>query len=420
MNIAYDVTHLVARSGIATPTGIDRVDASLAAALAARDDVTLVGTQYGFRKPFCFEGRKVGELATDHLKRWGESGNLPDDAETAVIRFLNQPAVDFAGSPVITGQRMRTGEHRPIRSLLAHIRHASPLSIPEGAIYLNIAQYLLEIPLFTRWLRHRPDIKSAFFIHDLIPLDYPEYFRRERQYRFPRIIGSAMSRAKVIITSSCTTAERINRYLVETGFPHVPIISEPIPPSPLFSARDDRRISDIPYVVAIGTIEPRKNYLGLINLWRQLVRSGRPVPKLVIIGRGGWENEGVMSVLHRSPALRGHVIAVSGLSDAACRRLLLGARALLNASFAEGYGIPVAEALAAGVPALVSDIPVYREISQGHAMYLSPMDGPAWAEAITTLTETHEAQRLSSIARSYIAPTWGDYCDRLVTALARI
>lgn len=420
MNIAYDMTHLVARSGIATPTGIDRVDASLAAALARHGNITLVGTQYGFTRPFCFEGRNVGELANKHLNRWDKTGELPDDAEKTVIRFLNQPAVEWTGSTVIMTQRMSGEQHRPLRSLLAHIGHAKPQLIPEGAVYLNIAQYLLEFPLLTRWLRHRPDIKPAFFIHDLIPLDYPEYFRRERKFRFPRIVGTALSLAKAIITSSDATAERIDRYRAEKRLVPVPIIAEPIPPSAVFADRQKRSISEIPYVVAIGTIEPRKNYLGLINLWRQLLRRGHPVPKLVIAGRGGWENEGVMNLLNRSLALRGHVIAVSGLSDAACKRLLLGARAILNASFAEGYGIPVAEALAAGVPAIISDIPVYREISQGHATYVPPLDGPTWAEAITRLIDREEAERLAVKARSFVAPTWDRYCDRLVMALARL
>ncbi len=420
MNIAYDLTHLVARAGIATPTGIDRVDASLAHALADRSDVALVGTQYGFGQPYCFEGREVAELAAHHLDRWSASDGRPDEAEAAVLAFLKTPAPDFSGSTLLTAKRMSDGEHHPVRSLLSHIGKRKPITIPQGAVYLNVAQYLLEVSPFTRWLRGRPDLKPVFFIHDLIPLDYPEYFRRERQFRFPRIVGTALSLAKAIITSSQVTADRIDRYRAEKGFPRMTIIAEPIPPSPAFAARDERRIAEIPYVVAIGTIEPRKNYLGLIQLWRQLARSGRPVPKLVILGRGGWENEGVMSLLHRCADLRGHVIAVSGLSDAACRRLLLGARALLNASFAEGYGIPVAEALAAGVPAIVSDIPVYREISQGFATFIPPLDGPAWAEMVTRLLDREEAERLSATARSYSAPSWEGYCDRLVTALARV
>ena len=109
--------------------------------------------------------------------------------------------------------------------------------------------------------------------------------------------------------------------------------------------------------VICSTIEPRKNHLLLLEVWRELVRRDGPgTPKLVLVGGRGWKFEAVAALLDRSPALRGHVVEASGLTTPSLKRLLDGARALLMPSFAEGYGLPVVEAQIAGVPVIASDI----------------------------------------------------------------
>src|SRR5581483_8051415 len=130
-----------------------------------------------------------------------------------------------------------------------------------------------------------------------------------------------------------------------------------------------------PYFVCVGTIEPRKNHLLLLNVWRRLAeRLGAAAPRLVLVGQRGWENEQVIDMIERSPAVRGLVEERNDLSDAAMAKLLAGA---LAPSFGEGYGLPLVEALALGVPALASDIPAFREVAGGVAELLDPLDGPA-------------------------------------------
>ena len=118
----------------------------------------------------------------------------------------------------------------------------------------------------------------------------------------------------------------------------------------------DRDLAASPYFVVLGTIEPRKNHLLLLNIWRRLAEQQRSPPKLVIIGTRGWENEQVLDVLDRSVLVRPHVVEGSGMGDRGLMRLLANARALLMPSFAEGYGLPVVEALSLGTPVVASDI----------------------------------------------------------------
>jgi Glycosyl transferases group 1 len=141
--------------------------------------------------------------------------------------------------------------------------------------------------------------------------------------------------------------------------------------------------SDRPYFLCVGTIEPRKNHLMLLHLWRRFIAlHGDATPRLILVGRRGWENENVLDLLDRCPSLKGHVIELGTVPDTRLAVLLRGARAPLMSSFAEGFGLPVAEALAHGVPVLYSGLPALREAGQAVPEYLDPLDSHAWHDAI--------------------------------------
>jgi glycosyltransferase involved in cell wall biosynthesis len=183
------------------------------------------------------------------------------------------------------------------------------------------------------------------------------------------------------------------RHAARVGLP----VTEATPLVPKLMMRDHAAVSvretvqsiiddPRPYFVIIGTIEPRKNHLLLLHLWRKMAGEGVP-PRLVVIGRRGWENEMVVDLLERSAALAPHVVEFGDLSDAETHRLLGGARALLMPSFTEGLGLPLMEAGVMEVPAIASDLPALREIGAAGTVYLDPLDGPAWRAAIIALAE---------------------------------
>ncbi len=126
----------------------------------------------------------------------------------------------------------------------------------------------------------------------------------------------------------------------------------------------------------VGTIEPRKNLLQLLTVWHRWTQEGRsPRARLIVVGRRGWENENILELLDRSKGLAPSVIEVASLGDARMVALLKGATALLAPSFVEGYGLPIAEALALGTPVIASDTDAHREAGGAFADYLDPLDG---------------------------------------------
>ena len=177
------------------------------------------------------------------------------------------------------------------------------------------------------------------------------------------------------------------------------------------------------YFICVGTIEPRKNHLLLLNLWRAM--AGKlprdAVPRLIIVGRRGWENEQVIDMLERCTALQGHVEELNGCSDQRLQELLRGARALLLPSFAEGYGMPVAESLSVGTPVICSDLPALREAGGDVPDFLDPLDGPAWSAHIL---DHFRAGPLHSAQKQRLAqwrpPSWEDHIAIVCEAIREL
>jgi glycosyltransferase involved in cell wall biosynthesis len=285
-------------------------------------------------------------------------------------------------------------------------RHGVPIgrspraALPQGSVYVNVSQFPLWVAGYFRWLKQRPDVKPVFFIHDLLPLEVPEYFRKGEYWRHQRRLENLARFGAGAIVTTDVVRGALTRHLAQLGRGDMPILVAPTPVAPIFSRREavDPELSTHPYFIVCGTIEPRKNHLLLLQIWRELVRrDGASAPKLIVIGTRGWENENVVDLLDRCRTIGDHVIEVSGLSTPSFKRLLDGARAMLMPSFAEGYGLPVAEARAAGVPAIVSDLDVFREIGGGLVTAISPIDGEKWLETIRAFARTPQSEPRAAV-----------------------
>jgi glycosyltransferase involved in cell wall biosynthesis len=205
----------------------------------------------------------------------------------------------------------------------------------------------------------------------------------------------------------------------------MPILVAPTPVDSVFTRQEpvDRDLAAHSYFVMCGTIEPRKNHLLLLNVWRELVkRNGAKAPKLLLIGDRGWDNENVIDLLERCHGVRDHVIEICGLSTPGLKRLLQGARALLMPSFAEGCGLPVVEALAAGAPVIASDIPSFREIGGSDFIGLSPIDGEGWLKTIQIFADASRMERQAALAKMQVRRpvTWDSYFSQVENFLEHL
>jgi glycosyltransferase involved in cell wall biosynthesis len=290
-------------------------------------------------------------------------------------------------------------------------------AVPKNAIYVNVGQVGLAIPRITSWLRDRPDVKSIFMLHDVIPLERPELVSRKDQRRHRRIVDRTARGASGLIVSTAAAREAVLDALSLRGRPTIPVETVPFPVAPVFLENDgpDKELGEHDYFVVCGTIEPRKNHHLLLTVWRELIRQrGSYGAKLVIVGSPGWGAGSVLDTLERCPTLYGQVILAHGLSSPALRSLVTHAKALLMPSFAEGFGLPIIEALAVGTPVIASDLPAHREIAGDLALYRRPTDVQGWLADICMFADGYgAATELRRRVAEYRPTTWGDYFTRI-------
>ena len=390
--IVLDISHLSLGLWRETPAGVDRVDASFAAHFMSADvpnRKAFLFTPLGPRAIPIADARRIFEGVQS---RWREDRPPEEDAAFARVRNTliearspQPPQKAAIFHDIIDGLRISAKAALLHAPAWARIR-----TIGANGVYLNISQYPLSRPSYFRWLRKRPDIKAVFMIHDLLPIEYPEFFRIVSVERHARRLKVFAEIAAGAIVSTPTVAEALLSYIKALGRKTLPLLIQPLPVSPTFHKprEHEERLAGQPYFIVCGTIEPRKNHLLLLNLWRELGQTlGSRTPKLVVAGARGWENENIVDMLERCPAIRDHVIEASGLSTPSLKRLIDNARAVLMPSFAEGYGLPVAEALTAGIPVVASDLPSLRAMDGSAITWLDPMDGLGWLAAIRRLSE---------------------------------
>ena len=276
-----------------------------------------------------------------------------------------------------------------------------------GAFLLNTGHNGLEKAAYPGQLR-RQGVKPLFLVHDLIPITHAEYCRPNELNKHATRMSNVLDLATGVITNSRATLHELEKYALRTARHMPPSIAAQLAAAPLPSPSDIRPLS-APYFVVLGTIEPRKNHWLLLQLWRKLVEKlGEQAPRLIVIGQRGWECENVIDLLERCDTLRGFVYELPTCSDAELATYLHHAQALLFPSFAEGYGMPLVEALSLGAPVVASDLPVFREIAGGVPDYLDPLDGMGWMKKIEAYSTSDSPERVAQLDRikGYAPPSW--------------
>jgi len=275
-----------------------------------------------------------------------------------------------------------------------------------GCFYLNVGHTGLDEPSLPDWIAGN-NLRAIHLIHDLIPISHPEFCRPGEAQRHRERMTNALRSAAGIIGNSLATLGELDAFAREAQLPAPPQLAAWISGNDVLLQAHGETPRQ-PYFVVVGTIEGRKNHVILLQVWRRLIANlGAAAPHLYIVGQRGWEAENAVAMLDRCAPLKNHVHELARCGDEELARLMAGARALLMPSFAEGFGLPLVEALQAGTPAIASNLAVFREIAGDIPTFLDPIDGKGWEHMIGSFLEDGpERRRQLQLLPDYRAPTW--------------
>ena len=190
---------------------------------------------------------------------------------------------------------------------------------------------------------------------------------------------AAIATAAALVVPSQATAADLRAFAPDAPRTHViPFGADHVPGRTTNGKVAAAPFGDRPYVLCVGTIEPRKNHLALLAAFRQLPA---PRPQLLVVGRIGWQCDAIVAAL-RAAAAEGWLTWRQDVDDAALWPLLQHAAALAYPSAWEGFGFPPLEAMQLGVPVVANDVAPLRELGDGAFLFADADDPSALAAAL--------------------------------------
>ena len=136
-----------------------------------------------------------------------------------------------------------------------------------------------------------------------------------------------------------------------------------------------------PFLMSVGSLEPRKNHAAMLDAFDLIWATGEEV-RLAIVGSFGWKSEALMARINHHPELNKKLFLICDATDRDLSSLYSSTVAVILASYAEGFGLPIVEAFQRGTSVVCSDIPVFREVAGEHAQYFDPFDPSSLAQAV--------------------------------------
>lgn len=228
----------------------------------------------------------------------------------------------------------------------------------------------------------RQGAKVKFLLHDLLPIQMPEFFPPGNKEGFIQWLKSITATDGVICVSR-TVADELQEWVAK----EFPEREQPLQidwshngadidnSSPSKGMPDSAqavliKLQARPSFLMVGTLEPRKGYSDTLDAFDELWKQGQDI-NLVIVGKMGWNVDSLAERMKSHPEYNHRLFWLAGISDEYLNHVYDACICLIAASYGEGFGLPLIEAAQKGIPIIARDIPVFREVAGEHATYLS-------------------------------------------------
>ena len=392
MSHILDISRLVSRAHLPFDTGIDRVERAF-----------VLDTLERFDKPYFLArvGKNIVFLNAKSMREFLEmekTDNWPHARGADMFRFKIP----------LKQRRVRSGLRGLAKATcrLESLQKTIALMGVDLFEYTNVGHTNLST-VFLHTMRSAGAVRISCFVHDLIPLDFPQYCRLDRLAPFKKNMQNVSDYSDRIYCNSLYTAERFMAHFPDASLPTIAHLANPTNDP---KSVTPTRISEKPTFAMLGTIEPRKNLSFLLDVWECLqgLLDKNKMPTLLIIGKRGWEDTLVFERAVQAP----HVVECNSLTDKQVLDHLAGCAALLFPSHAEGYGLPAQEAVALGLTVIASDIPVFNELFADNATLLPTDDPQLWAAEIISNINGQTKPLVSQDLSAKIG-TWDEFFTQL-------
>jgi hypothetical protein len=414
--LMVDVTTLIAESG-RIAHGTTRVERGIVAALAKINPPGLAFCRFdGLRQRFV--GVPGDEVA----------GVLARPARAEAAR--QAPRLEAASRLSSHGKRIerliRDHVGRPARRRIAAAwRRIDRPHLPAATTLVSVGEIRFDLAVAGEVLA-RSDGAFVSTIFDVLPIGFaakadPSMAERDMLALFDRLFR--LSRMCLCISGA--TRRDVAKYAEIRGLACPPCEVIPLAddlPAAAVRSRPDVPVEPGAYVLSVGSITARKNQKLLVDIWRRFAaRDRHPACKLVLVGGVDGDSHQLVRAITSEPGLAGRIVVLENADDRALAWLYANCRFSAFPSFLEGFGLPVAESLAAGKLCVASSSSGVPEAAQGQAILIAPDDAEVWATTISRLIESDEDIRAAEqrIAAGYRRRTWIDTASRILDILGR-
>lgn len=233
-----------------------------------------------------------------------------------------------------------------------------------------------------------PHVESGIItVHDLSVFKYPEAHPPSRIAHFEREFGSSLKRARHIITDTEVGRQELIAFAslppesVTTVHLGVGDNYAPQRRSGGTACYDSYGLNAGGYILVVATMEPRKRIETALTAYRALPDNLKDRYPLALAGATGWKNDSLHAMM-ADDERKGHVRFLGFIPEADLPVIYAGAALFLFPSIYEGFGLPPIEAMASGVPCIVSNRSCLPEVTQGAACLVDPEDIDSWSQAI--------------------------------------
>jgi len=263
------------------------------------------------------------------------------------------------------------------------------------------------------------DCKIVMFVHDVIPILFPEYGNSfDADVRFNKFISDVRSYSDLVLVNSESTKNDIQALFPDL-LPQIIYLGEDLETesNPFISSNASQHVPTTSnYCIYVSTFEPRKNHKILINVYllAKLLGTIKEMPDLFLVGRPGWGDQTWVNTIESDPVLSKKIQIHTSISDQKLMEFYSGSKAVLFPSFYEGWGLAVSEARKFNKLCIISNGGALKEHKGSLVKILPPDDTIGWYHAILNIPSSPFSSSGTPIR------TWSQFCEEVLQSISAL